>query len=639
MKKKIAVFSTSWSTDILYRYLAGVREGFQESQADIYLFLCNAALDDGEDYVHGELNIFDLPDLSDFDAALIFANSLDFPGVIQKLDERCAKAGIPVVYTGKKMKERFFVGTENCIGTRQLCEHLMDVHGVKNIWFIAGSEDNMDSNQRLETFRTVLRERGYDLKDEDYVYTGWIPMTGIEYLWKRLEKGDSLPDAIICANDSLAIVFASELAKLGVNIPDDVIVTGFDNEYSSQVFWPSICSVDQRFDLIGKSAAELILRYLDGKPCPMDTLIPCEAIPGESCGCLKARDSDSLRRELGRRYYANRVEDTFFDRNLSLFEHSIMDAKCFEELGKQFQEMYADVTLFEGDAFHILLDPLFEASIYEKEKKLRRDGYSSKMDVLFSIDHGTVKSFAGFDTKDLVPQIKDKDKNKDKNNLFLFMPLQEEGFSIGYIIFCDNLEKLQEINRLRRYVERVDMMLGKYLRDRRVEVLHSRLLDMTRTDALTHVKNRTAYEERERILQGKINANEDFQFGLAIFDLNNLKLFNDQLGHEAGDAYILSSCALICKVFKRSAVYRIGGDEFVAVLEGQDYDDREFLLTELTREMERLRGEDLLPQDKVSVAAGLATFDREKDTLVTDVFSRADGRMYENKITMKKQGW
>lgn len=634
MKKKVAIFSTGWGTEILYKYTKGIIDGFANEQVDVYLFLSNAALDDTESYMQGELNIFNLPDLHDFDAALFFANGLDFPDLLEMLSKRCKEANIPAIITGRKFDGCYFVGADNYTGTKELCDHLIKEHGVESAWFIAGNKDNMDSQTRLKAVRESLQENGFELRDEDVAYTDWIPVNAVEFLLRRLGNGDEFPDAIICANDFLAMAAVAELEKRGINTPEDVIITGFDNEYAAQVFWPSISSVNQRFDLIGKACAQVLLKLFQGQECPLETWVPCEAAPGESCGCHNAKDFSAMRKELGRKRYRDQIAATYFDWNLSAFEHSVMYAVNFEELSERFKKVYANENAFEGDAFHILVDPLFEASVYEENQTLRKEGYSGHMDVLFSVEHGNRMSFSGFDTKKLVPQM-----NEEVNNFHLFMPLQEEGFCLGYMIFCNEPEKLLEMNYLRRYVERVDMVLGKYIRDRRVEVLHKRLLDMTKTDGLTKVKNRLAYEERAEILQNKINIGEDHKFGIAIFDINNLKMFNDQLGHEAGDAYIMASCKLICNVFKRSAVYRIGGDEFVAVLEGADYEERLQLVEDFNQEMVRLRGEDLLPQDKVSVAVGLATYKPEMDVLVTDIFKRADGRMYENKITMKSQGW
>ena len=160
---------------------------------------------------------------------------------------------------------------------------------------------------------------------------------------------------------------------------------------------------------------------------------------------------------------------------------------------------------------------------------------------------------------------------------------------------------------------------------------------MTETDALTHVKNRTAFEGRQGDLQTKMQLTVKPQFAIAVFDVNNLKKINDGLGHEAGDEYIINCCRLICRIFKKSAVYRIGGDEFVVVMENDDYENRDLLLQSMRDEMAELASKDIPIYEKISIASGMSVYDSENDFIISDIFSRADAAMYENKAQMKKQ--
>ena len=92
--------------------------------------------------------------------------------------------------------------------------------------------------------------------------------------------------------------------------------------------------------------------------------------------------------------------------------------------------------------------------------------------------------------------------------------------------------------------------------------------EMARRDELTHTKNKTAYHEMEKELQ--LLMDEGCQpFGIVVCDINGLKVINDTEGHKAGDDYIKASCMLVCRIFHHSPVFRIGGDEFVAVLRGR----------------------------------------------------------------------
>ena len=155
--------------------------------------------------------------------------------------------------------------------------------------------------------------------------------------------------------------------------------------------------------------------------------------------------------------------------------------------------------------------------------------------------------------------------------------------------------------------------------------------EMARRDELTGTKNKMAYQEMEEELQRQIDEG-NAMFGIVVCDVNGLKLINDTEGHKAGDEYLRACCKLVCSVFGHSPVFRIGGDEFVAVLWGQDYENRDSLISSLRRQVEK----NLRLGEGPIVAAGLSEFQSKEDTHVSDVFNRADTMMYENKTYLKQ---
>ncbi len=150
------------------------------------------------------------------------------------------------------------------------------------------------------------------------------------------------------------------------------------------------------------------------------------------------------------------------------------------------------------------------------------------------------------------------------------------------------------------------------------------------TDPLTGVKNKFAYLEEESRIEEKIMEGTLKNFALIVFDLNGLKDVNDTKGHDEGDRYIKQGCDLICQIFKRSPVFRIGGDEFVAFLEGENYKNRESLLKDFNRQIEKNYSE-----GKVVVSSGLDEFLSGDDNFLS-VFERADKKMYERKRLLKQ---
>ena len=155
-------------------------------------------------------------------------------------------------------------------------------------------------------------------------------------------------------------------------------------------------------------------------------------------------------------------------------------------------------------------------------------------------------------------------------------------------------------------------------------------------DALTSVRNKGAFVDYLQVLQDQLDsAGGKMDFALGVFDTDDLKAVNDQYGHDKGDVYIQAACSLICTVFQHSPVFRIGGDEFAVVLQNEDYRNRDAL----AGRFETLRDQSCASEKnrwaQARVTMGIAAYDPERDSSVTDVLRRADKTMYENKRIRK----
>ncbi len=154
-------------------------------------------------------------------------------------------------------------------------------------------------------------------------------------------------------------------------------------------------------------------------------------------------------------------------------------------------------------------------------------------------------------------------------------------------------------------------------------------------DSLTGLRNTTSYKGWIAKFNNEIEK-KTANFGVVVFDLNQLKETNDTYGHNAGDKLIVTAAKLISDVFKRSPVFRIGGDEFLAILQHKDLEEREKLFAQLDTESSKTclkeNGE-----TSISIARGFAMFDPDKDLQFKDVFKRADDAMYENKRKRKEE--
>ena len=142
-----------------------------------------------------------------------------------------------------------------------------------------------------------------------------------------------------------------------------------------------------------------------------------------------------------------------------------------------------------------------------------------------------------------------------------------------------------------------------------------------------------AFVECEADFDRRIDEKSIQAFGVIVGDLNGTKTVNDTLGHRAGDEFIRSGCMMICRCFKSSPVFRIGGDEFAVILEGADYERRQELLDSLNACMVQNIG-----TGSPVAALGMAEFRPDEDHSFRSVFERADQHMYEHKKELKALG-
>ena len=187
-----------------------------------------------------------------------------------------------------------------------------------------------------------------------------------------------------------------------------------------------------------------------------------------------------------------------------------------------------------------------------------------------------------------------------------------------------------EIGLLTRTFNKLTSHLKSYIND---------LNDLAYADALTSLHNKGAFDITVNNMQTDMDmeAREggQLEFAVCMFDCNDLKSVNDRNGHDKGDIYLKETAAIICEVFDHSPVFRVGGDEFAALLLNKDYQDRDRLIRLFDEKCAEKREEADLSWEKVDVARGMAVYDPEIDESVNDVVRRADRLMYENKWHIK----
>ena len=156
-------------------------------------------------------------------------------------------------------------------------------------------------------------------------------------------------------------------------------------------------------------------------------------------------------------------------------------------------------------------------------------------------------------------------------------------------------------------------------------------------DSLTGLRNKHAYDDEVKRLEEKI-AEGDYGFAVAMIDLNYLKKINDTYGHEKGNLALKNLSRILSEMFRHSALFRVGGDEFVAIMLNEDFENKEEVVAAFEEKIFNISNDEQLEEwDRTSAAVGYSSFDPETDSCFDDVFKRADDLMYRNKKQMKAE--
>jgi diguanylate cyclase (GGDEF)-like protein len=156
-------------------------------------------------------------------------------------------------------------------------------------------------------------------------------------------------------------------------------------------------------------------------------------------------------------------------------------------------------------------------------------------------------------------------------------------------------------------------------------------------DSMTGVRNTTSYKVWVSDFDNDIKANTVEDFSILVLDMNYLKEANDLYGHDVGNRLIITAAQIISAVFKRSPVFRIGGDEFLVVLQHRDLEEADDLIATLDSECMNASVDTGTKSIPISIARGMASFNPDTDTAFIDVFNRADDAMYQHKRSTKTE--
>ncbi len=565
-----------------------------------------------------EINFADLLLKMDLACIIIFGEMIKTREVIDRLAEIGHEKDIPVITFQHPVEGCINADFEYGSAFETIVKHVIEEHGAKRLDMFGGFRDNPFSEERIGIFKRVLEEHGIDPLSANIYYGDFWQAPAFTVMNELLESGEyELPDAIICANDSMAIGVIDALRKNGKNIPEDVIVTGFDGIWQGQYNDPVLTTCELDYSQISEQIMKRIRDWNSAKAVQNDSfLIPYRSMFMQSCGCKHRSE-----------FPWSTIVDELAEENQDSFRHML-------EMGRFVSRMTSSDNLDEA------ADNL-QNSIWMWRSQYYFVGVVEPEGCCHSIFHGRANKYT-FAQKfyRMRHPIPDYDLilcNDSNINVLLFKQIRSNTESFGYVVNGYYEVTMRSEQRFEEFGHFINAAVNAVNNNRKL-IATSRTNELlSEQDFLTGLYNRRGFFTMLKKLLNE-PANSGRILSLFSIDMDKLKAINDTYGHENGDVAIQTLARAILKYVKDDGIAaRYGGDEFACAIIGDRKLEGE--IRNIRSEIEDSADCDPSMTDKpFGVGASLGVSERIIDSSIDieDMILEADSKMYADKMARKR---
>lgn len=544
---------------------------------------------------YSEKHVFDLMDYSVIDVVIVYDESYHDKSVPRQVADTAKSHGVPVIVVGRLYEDCISFVYDYAKGFENVVRHVIECHGAKDLCMIAGVKGEITSEERIEIFKKTTDEYKIE-KRESWLYYG-------DYWWgpaqtaaREIIASGKLPDAIVCANDAMAITICEEFRKNGYSVPEDLIITGFDGTkeaaYCNPVLTTSGCDLKGAVDGIAEVIASPDLGSLMGKAY----YIPYSIIIEESCGCRTGKRDDNMGEALK---YIGDVYTKYQNDQRILFELSeelmacSTPAEFVQRMSKS--EFYFFSLIVNGDC----LDERINPAEAERDKP-----FDDVMQALFVAGADSSRFPEAFPKKNIMPDIEDAFETEQP---IIISVLSSMAKPIGYICSCYEI-RAEVYSLIPQFVIAFSNAVSSFRSMRHLRFVAESMNNVSKRDYMTGMLNRTGFYAEMPVL---IKSCDRERILVATIDVDGLKRINDEFGHECGDIAITTVCNAVKELpFERKVCGRFGGDELVVCALSSEENAAELMKSALA---DRLSEENarLCKPFKISASIGVCTSEKE----------------------------
>ena len=567
-RKKIAVFISALYEDMVRETVEGLLSAADKDEMKLLFFtsfadnLTSQNYRLYQDYDTGDFVVYLLPDLNEYDALVSFDTYMT-GSYVEPIDRLKKTAPCPVLTLGAVKEGTCSVVNDQDLSFAELIRHLIQVHNCRDFVHAAGPLTRSFCRERINIFRNTLSAQGLPCGDDRIFFGTLRPECGKELVEQILaryaEEGvRKLPDVIVCVNDYTAIGVISALENAGFHVPDDVIVTGYDDILRAQFNEPSITTSAQPFFMVGRTGMDTLKRLLRGEKTDPVIAVPGTLCLRQSCGCepLRVHRKDMIREKYIRT--VSNLESLALSNTNLILGGAIDDT--LEDIYREIEEGCLRETGFRNAVLCLIHG--------WNQKKFIRDRDSLKeetFDVVCGICDGEPVLRQRLTKGQLLPE----SMMSDDRTYFIF-PVHHLQYFLGYFIIDPELKELGQLHIKSWLVSISTVLVNWYLRHQLTDTVQE-LEYLYQTDMLTGLYNRRGYY---RFFETYYEECRKAETELAVFliDMDHMKQINDCYGHAEGDFCLCTIAeAMQSSAQEEEICIRTGGDEFVVLAKHYDH--------------------------------------------------------------------
>ena len=632
--KKIALFTTDWNYELVGETLRGALEYLDgHPDVSVQVFDCfgvdESAITDRTVY-----EIYRLVDWGHYDGAVVQTHQIVMREVAGWIERSLQEKGIPAVSLGVPLGNYPQIKTDDYHAFRHITDHLIRHHGAKKLWFLTGLErfdetKESESRQRRYGFLDACREAGIPEENLRILEGNWQKDSG-ERAARLILEAEDRPDALVCANDDMAMAAVSALQKGGVRVPEEIRVTGFDGIFSAMLCTPRLATMSRNFQNVGYRAVETLCAMLEGREVPEVTFSETRDALTGTCGCRGNADAEII--QIKDRFY----RQTRFLREFYLTQDKIAGAFFSAERLEDVMdaaEKYASI--FGGGALRVYLDRRYYLSMVgqaspEEEAGLADGHYSGKFVLTADSRRRIAREIRHDEVDGVDSRHRSEEGSAAAERLVSYYPIRFGQIMAG-VVELEGFCAAAEMNLHESIINELALSLETIRQHQRLIKLNEKLNVLYATDQLTGLNNRFGVEKTGRPLFERLKA-EGKRIAFVFLDVDDMKGINDRYGHATGDEALRISAEALRRICRPGDyLMRYGGDEFVAF--GPEW--REDPAKKLDQVLEEICEERQINFD-LHLSLGMYVCEPDSPEDLKTCLQAADMKMYQIKKSRKR---